>query len=298
MPEFVRRTHTTSRLKMGYLEQGDTDGLPLVLLHGSFATSRWWERFMEVLPPAVHVLAPDLRGCGATDRPTTGYSIEEMAEDVAVLLDELGWDDVDLVGHASGGAMAIELALTRPGLLRTLILVDSAPVEGVFTPIDTFMVLEEMRSDEALLRQGIAALMPSLDVDGEDRELFEQLVADAQTMAPPVFTEIAAALGRWNRFADARRLTLPTVLIWGDQDIIVDRDATTRMLIALPGANNLEILRGVGHAPMLEAPVALAERIIDFMTDEFEDFAEVREIGEEGDAPAEDSTDDAPPSAA
>src|SRR5690606_7423596 len=139
------------------------------------------------------------------------------------LLYDLGWSDVDLVGHASGGAIAIELALSHPTLTRTLILVDSAPIEGVFTPIDTFMLLEQMCEDEALLRQALAALMPSLDVDGADRTLFEQLVADAQAMAPPAFTEIANALGRWNRFADARRLTLPTVLIWGDQDIIVDR---------------------------------------------------------------------------
>lgn len=295
MSNFARRTHTTSRLKMSYLEQGNPDGLPLVLVHGSFATSRWWERFMAVLPPAIHILAPDLRGCGATDQPMTGYSIEELAEDVAALLDDLGWDDVDLMGHASGGAIAMELALTQPGLLRTMILVDSAPIEGVFTPVDTFMVLEQMREDESLLRRGMAALMPSLDIDGEDKSLFEQLIADAQAMAPPVFTEIATALGQWNRFADARRLTLPTVLIWGDQDIIIDRDATTRMLIALPGANNLEVLRGVGHAPMLEAPVALAERVIEFTTDEFEDFAEVREIGEEGDAPMNGTRADASP---
>ncbi len=50
-----------------------------------------------------------------------------------------------------------------------------------------------------------------------------------------------------------------------------------RSLIAIPGANNLEILRNIGHSPMIEAPVALAERIIDFITEEFDEFEEIRE---------------------
>ena len=71
--------------------------------------------------------------------------------------------------------------------------------------------------------------------------------------------------------------TLPTLLIWGDQDIIVDRDATTRTLIAIPGANNLEVLHGVGHSPMLEAPQRLAEIYVNFITQDFAGFDAIRD---------------------
>jgi len=95
-------------------------------------------------------------------------------------------------------------------------------------------------------------------------------------MAPAAFTAVARALDHWDRFQEVGQLTLPTLLLWGDQDSIVDHAATVRSLIAVPGANNLEILRHVGHSPMIEAPVALAERIIDFITDEFDEFEEIR----------------------
>ena len=71
-------------------------------------------------------------------------------------------------------------------------------------------------------------------------------------------------------------------MIWGDQDTIIDHATTVRSLIAIPGANNLEILRNVGHSPLIEAPVALAERIIDFITEEFDQFEEIRESVENG----------------
>jgi pimeloyl-ACP methyl ester carboxylesterase len=105
-------------------------------------------------------------------------------------------------------------------------------------------------------------------------------VRDAQSMAPAAFSAVAQALDHWNRFEEVRRLSLPTLLIWGNQDTIVDRDAVTRTLIAIPGAGNLEVLRGVGHSPMIEAPVVLAERIIDFIAEEFEDYAEARHYAE------------------
>lgn len=262
---------------MSYRRHGDVDGLPMLLLHGGLATGRWWEPLLAILPDEICAVAPDLRGCGATDRPDQGYAIEEQAADVIALLHAIGWDEVDLVGHASGAAVAVEVALTQPHLVRTLTLVAPAPIEGVFTPVDTLMVLEQMRHDRDLLAQALAAVMPTFDRDDAEKgAFFAHLVEDATVLAAPVFTEIAVSLSRWNRFGDARRLTMPTCLIWGDQDIIVDHDAVTRTLIAIPGANNLEVLRGVGHAPMIEAPVLLAERLIDFITDDFDDFEEAR----------------------
>jgi len=263
----------TSRLQFYYRVHGHADGLPMLLLHGSYATSRWWEPLFAVLPDEIQAIAPDLRGCGQSDKPATGYAIEEQAEDLAVLVKTLGWQGFDLVAHSSGGAIALEFAINHPGVLNTLTLVDSVPVEGVFTPIEMLLVLEEMKNNPTLLHQAIAALMPTLDLDLlENAVFFQQLVDDAQQMAPAAFTTIAESLGRWNRFAEAKHLTLPTLIIWGDQDQIVDRDATTRTLIAIPGARNLEVLPGVGHSPMIEAPLLLAERILEFTTQDFSEF--------------------------
>ncbi|RIK35620.1 MAG: hypothetical protein DCC55_29775 [Chloroflexi bacterium] len=268
----------TDRLTFHYRVQGEPEGLPLLLVHGSYATGRWWEPLLAVLPDDIYVVAPDLRGCGQSDKPQEGYTIEEQAADLAAFADALGWQSFDLAAHSSGGALAVELALKRPELVHSLILVDSVPVEGVFTPLDTLLLLEQMRQDQDLLRRALRLLMPTLNLAvDENRRFFDQLVADASEMAAPAFTGVAESLGRWNRFADARLLTLPTLLIWGEQDEIVSRDATTRTLIAIPGALNLEVLRGVGHSPMLEAPLTLAEKIVAFMVEDFEGYSRIRE---------------------
>lgn len=269
----------TPRLRFFCRSAGADDGIPLLLLHGSYASSRWWTHFCAALPEEVYAVAPDLRGCGQSDKPAIGYTIAEQADDVAALLDALRWDSCHLMAHSSSGAIAIEFALEQPHRLDTLTLVDTVPVEGVFTPLDGYLVLEQMRTDRALLREALRALMPAAPIDDAHPEFlrfFETLVDDASQMAPAAFTEIARALAQWNRFGDVRRLTLPTLLVWGERDAIVDRAATTRTLIAIPGAANLEILRGVGHSPMIENPAALAARWVDFILADFDAYAAVR----------------------
>ena len=275
-------TVVTPRMTFHCRTWGEDDGIPVMLLHGSYGTSRWWEGFATSLPEEIYSFAPDLRGCGRSSKTDSGYSIAEQAEDIASLARALGWDDFNLVAHSSSGAIAVEYALNNPGKLSTLMLVDTVPVEGVFTPIDGYMLLEQMQTDRALLTEAMALLMPRLAAAvqrGEPAEsaLFETLVDNALEMAPAAFVDVARSLSQWNRFADARQLTLPTLLVWGDQDVIVDREATTRTLIAIPGANNLEVMHGVGHSPLLEAPQRLAEIYVNFITQDFAGFDAIRD---------------------
>lgn len=267
----------TSRLRFHLRTQGQPDGLPMLFLHGSYASSRWWEPLLALLPEEIYAVAPDLRGCGESDKPASGYMIAEQADDLWALAQALGWRQFDLVAHSSGGAIALEFALDHPEVLSSLILVDSVPVEGVFTPLDTLVLLDQMREDENLLRQAMALLMPTLDRTAPaNGAFFDQLVQDATTMAPAAFTAIAESLSQWNRLEDARQLTLPTLLLWGDEDVVVSRDAMMRTLIAIPGATNLEILPGVGHSPMIENPELLAIRLLEFITQDFDEYDAVR----------------------
>lgn len=271
----------TTRMEFFCRSWGGPDGIPVLLLHGSYGTSRWWERFGTALPEQIYAVAPDLRGCGGSSKTETGYTIAEQAADIADLTSALQWDDFHLAGHSSSGAIAVEYALSYAHSLSTLSLVSTVPVEGVYTPLDAYLLLEEMKRDRQLLEEALALLMPAVASGAERGEMEEQtllstLVNDAQQMAPAAFVEVARSLSQWNRFVEVRQLTLPTLLVWGDQDSIVDREAITRTLIAIPGANNLEVLRGVGHSPMLETPVRLAELFTDFITQDFGGYEALR----------------------
>ena len=265
----------TTRMQFHYRTHGQPGGLPLLLLHGSYGSSRWWESLFEVLPEEIYCVAPDLRGCGESEKANNGYAIEEQAEDIAAFVQAVNLRHFNLLAHSTSGAIAMEFALRYPDQAVTLILVDSVPVEGVFTPVDTLLLLEQMKHDRELLAQALAALMPT--INPASQPAFTQWVADAQTMAQPAFTAIADSLNQWNRFSDAKHLTLPTLLLWGDQDTIVERDAITRTLIAIPGAANLEVLPNCGHSPMIEVPLLLAERVVEFITQDFVGFDEIRQ---------------------
>jgi pimeloyl-ACP methyl ester carboxylesterase len=272
----------TSRLRMYYRTHGDPDGLPMLLLHGSFGSSRWWEPLFDTLAEDIYAIAPDLRGSGQSDKPQGGYDIASLAQDVAAFSDALNLRGVDVVGHASGAAVALDLTLVRPARIATLTLVDPPPLEGVVTPVEALMALEEMRTNHALLRAGLAAMAPNFfnsDVPGN--QIFgEQLVEDAIHQAPAAFTEIAVGLASWNRVREAGTLALPTLIIWGDQDTLVDRESVNRTLLAIPGASNLEVLRGVGHAPMLDAPFRLVERLLTFTLDDYANYEAIRSQAE------------------
>ncbi len=275
----------TVRLTIHYRVSGSLDGVPILLLHGSHASSLWWQPFCAILPDSVCAVAPDLRGCGQSSHSQSGYEIEEQAADVAGFVETLGLSEFDLIGHGSGGAIAIEYALRHRERLHSLILVDSVPIEGAFTPLQGLQLLDQMRTDRSLLRRALQALMPTAPpptmTNPEFDAFFDLLVDEAASMAPAAFTAVAEALARWNRLDHAKQLTLPTLLLLGTEDIIVEREAATRSLLAIPGAANLEIMRGVGHSPMIESPVALAERIIDFITEDFDSFEEARDFAGE-----------------
>ena len=104
----------TERLTFHHHTQGDPDGPPILFIHGSFASCRWWLPLFELLPDAFRLVALDLRGCGQSDKPDVGYSIGEQADDLYAFIQGLGLRNFDLVAHASGGAIAMEYALRHP----------------------------------------------------------------------------------------------------------------------------------------------------------------------------------------
>ena len=121
----------------------------------------------------------------------------------------------------------------------------------------------------ACLSQALASIMPARAPDA----FFQQLVDDAQGQAPAAFTAFAQALDEWRLSAESlAQLRLPVLLMWGDRDQIVEREVQTRLLLSIPGANNLEIFRGVGHSPMLERTEGFVQALLAFVGQDFAEF--------------------------
>jgi haloacetate dehalogenase len=122
-------------------------GPAVVLLHGYPQTHYCWRRVAPELARSRTVIAPDLRGYGATRAPSggplgEGYSKREMAADIIALLDALGVERAAVVGHDRGGRVAYRMALDHPGRVERLALLNIVPTVEQFERVSPANALE------------------------------------------------------------------------------------------------------------------------------------------------------------
>jgi haloacetate dehalogenase len=116
-------------IRQHFLEAGA--GPAVVLLHGFPETSYAWRHQIPVLAERYHVIVPDLRGYGETDKPAAGYDKRNMAMDLVELLKQIGVGKVALVGHDRGARVATRFAKDHPHLVDRLVVMDNVPTRIV-----------------------------------------------------------------------------------------------------------------------------------------------------------------------
>lgn len=122
LPGFTEGFATVNGVRLHYVAGGA--GNPVVLLPGWPQT--WWA-FHKIMPGLARqhrVIAVDIRGMGASDKPADGYDKKTMAKDIAELVRALGHDKVDIVGHDIGAQVAFSFAANHPEATRKLVLLD------------------------------------------------------------------------------------------------------------------------------------------------------------------------------
>lgn len=256
----------------------------LVFLHGNLGSSRWWRPVLDRLPAGWHGLAFDALGFGHSERSDRldRYTVPARMLDLAACVEALALPTFYLVAHSTATPVAIEFALAYPARLQGLVLVGPVPVEGAVTPAEAYPWLEQMAGNADLLARALQAGAPGLDPTSE---LFARLLEEALTIAPHALVAIARGLDAWAPAADEagrqrlRRLTLPVLLVRGSEDIMTTTDEAHRTLLAIPGANNLEVMQGSGHSPMVENPDAFVRVLVEFVAADQEAYRRIREEG-------------------
>jgi pimeloyl-ACP methyl ester carboxylesterase len=253
---------------MHVVHDGPRQAPPLLLIHGSGASGASWGPVVGALAGHHHVIRVDLPGCGQSP-PAPSYDVPEQAGRVAVLLDDLGLRHVTLAGHSSGGYVATALAEQRPDLVGSLALISTGPSLDALLPQPFILrallapplgpLLWPRRSD-AMIRKGISA-MTARPVD-----IPATAVADLKNITYRTFRKVlhrnAAYVAERSvpeRLAD---LDVPVLVIFGAADPRYE-PLSAHQYDAVQNAR-VEMLPGVGHVPILEAPETTSELLLGF----------------------------------
>lgn len=124
----------TNGIKTHYLQWGEGEKA-IVLLHSLSDTADVWKDFAPLLSKDYRIIAPDRRGVGKTEKPSSGYEIENLARDVNDLIDFLKLENVNLVGHSFGGNIAVTVAANSPDKISSLVLIEGGFWEKRKSPI-------------------------------------------------------------------------------------------------------------------------------------------------------------------
>jgi len=259
----------TSGGTIAYQDEGE--GPAVVLLHGFPTSSYLWRREVPLLASRMRVIAPDLLGYGGSDRPD-GEDLSEIAQAMYVreLLEALRVEDVALVGHDIGGAVAQILALdAEVPRIRALVLVDAAcfdawPIEGVrrLQAVGPEQERPELVEDHVRLVWKLGVQHP----ERRDPDALEGYLSPWRS-DPASFFRAARGIegkGLAGREDELAELDIPAFLIWGEEDPFVPSELAERLQETLPGSA-LALLPGCSHLVMEDAPRTVGPLIYEFL---------------------------------
>lgn len=233
------------------------DGDAVVLLHGFPFTHRIWDAAASALAGEHRVVAPDLRGMGASGVTAGPYLMEQLAGDLAAMLDALGIERATIVGHSLGGYVALAFARMYDARVARLALVASRLVADTPELAASRRELAARIEDEGTVEVALDRMLPRLLAPNNSAALLDVARAIARENNPAGLAAVLRGMALRDDAHDiAGELAMPVTVIAGAEDPIVSIDEAGDIVRSFPNAE-LVVLERVAHLPMLEDPLGL-----------------------------------------
>ncbi len=239
-------------------------GPPVLLIHGVGARLDAWDGVVAALGGRFTTIRFDLRGHGESSKPPGPYSAALFAEDARALLDHLGIGRCHVAGHSLGATVALRLALDAPDRVERLALLSAAAGR---TDEERQRVLERL----AIVEHGIPGehFRRSLsrwfsdEFRRDNPELLERYAVRNMENDPRAYAAAYHVLATTDLADEAGRVRVPTLIVTGEGDI-GSNPRMARLLHARISGSRLEILAGLRHAILIEAPTTVARLLAGF----------------------------------
>ncbi|MEU4564187.1 alpha/beta fold hydrolase [Actinoplanes sp. NPDC023936] len=255
-------------------ETGPSDAPAVVMLHGIGRSLEDWSLQHDRFDDQYRVISLDMPGFGLSQRMPAPTTLEVLADGVWATLDALGLGSVHLMGNSLGGAVSMTMLASAPDRVSTLTLVNSAGFGKEVT------IALRLLAVPGLGRRLLSRIDPRTAPRVE-----RQLFADRSLVTPeriemaikvarqpdfaPVYLEVAKALGGFRGVAAPWRTALlervaahprPTMIMWGDRDVILPCAHLAAARAAFPHAQS-HLFGNTGHMPQIERPDEFAELV-------------------------------------
>ena len=261
-------TASVNGIDISYKDTGGS-GTPVLLLHAFPLNSDMWEPQLESLGDRFRFIAPDLKGFGGSSAPEdrSAYTMDSYADEAAGLLDELGIDKATIAGLSMGGYIALAFVRRHGDKVAGLVLADSRaeadPPEGI---------KKRSGQQDLVENEGTAGLIEALTgalLAEPTREKKPEVVERARALmdnpAAGFIGALEAMKGRPDSTGDLAGISVPTLIIVGENDGVTPPDASRTMHEHISGSR-LVVIPEAGHLSNIEAPEAFNGALAEFLS--------------------------------
>jgi pimeloyl-ACP methyl ester carboxylesterase len=252
--------------KIHYVEQGA--GEPVVFAHGFVMDHTMFAPQFEDLPDKYRCLAWDLRGHGSSDCPPGPWSLQDTVDDLAAFIAGVDAAPCHLVGMSIGGMQAIRLALQKPELVRSLVLIDTSADREEAESVPLYKGFQETIASQGLGDDLINGTLPTFYGDkylASEADGVAVHVARAKSMRREALVEgLRALIERDSVVQRLGYILAPTLVIHGMQDRAIGMHQAEALRDGIPGAR-LVTVPEAGHSTPLEAPDVVNQELTAFL---------------------------------
>lgn len=254
-------------IKMHYLDVGNPDDLPIVLLHGMTLNHRMWNPQIKVLKENYRVITYDIRGHGKTEVTDGQYTYRMFVEDLIALLDYLQIDKAVLCGLSMGGAIAMRAFELYSERIHALILCDTR------SEADSNETKYWRENSITLIKQGglkqftlefMEALFPveTMENQPETVEFIRNTILSSSPRG--ICGVLLAQAARTDLTYSIQKINIPTLIMIGEKDNFTPLASSKTMNKKIPNSE-LKIISGAGHVSNLENREEFNQHLLEFL---------------------------------
>jgi 2-succinyl-6-hydroxy-2,4-cyclohexadiene-1-carboxylate synthase len=254
------------------------EGFPLVLLHGFTGDSSTWASFFDRWGSHSRLIVPDIIGHGRTESPEglKHYQIEAMAHSLNTILDQMGVEQIDLLGYSMGGRLALTFAMIFPNRVRKLILESSSP--GLKTASEReFRRMNDAKLAKFIIDEGVKSFvdywedislfqtMKRLPASVQNKIRVQRLKNSPQGLANSLLGMGTGSQPSW--WKELSGLSCEVLLLTGEEDLKFGHIAEA-MSVRIKNAKWM-VVENSGHAIHVEEPEKFGTIVSDFLSNKF-----------------------------